>query len=128
MTSCNRNICDKSDLASTFNNKNKALIAQDSVTLKTMALKNLSFTHSNGWIEDYKSFISSGESKNLFYNAITIDSVKTIITDKTGIIRGIGDFDVLYKNNPIKLKLSFTETYVCINKEWKLLARHSSKL
>jgi hypothetical protein len=127
-TSCNRNICSEAALLHAFEKKTNALVAQDSITLKNIAVKNLSFTHSNGWVEDYKSFTSSGESKSLFYNAINIDSVKTIISDKTGLVRGVGNFDIIYKNNTLKLKLSFTETYVCINNEWKLFARHSSKL
>jgi hypothetical protein len=127
-SSCTKQLCNKTQLVDTFKKKNTALIAQDTVFLGGLASVQLSFTHSNGWIEDYKSFISSGKSKDLFYNNITIDSTYTIISNQTGIIRGSGIFDILYKKNALKVNLCFTETYTCIDNEWKLLARHSSKL
>lgn len=127
-TSCTKQLCNKTQLVDTFKKKNTALIAQDTVYLSGLASLQLSFTHSNGWIEDYKSFVSSGKSKDLFYNNISIDSLNSIISNKTGIIRGRGIFDIQYKKNALKLNLSFTETYTCEDNEWKLLARHSSKL
>lgn len=126
--SCTKQLCNKENLIDTFQKKNKSLITQDTFALSVLASKQLSFIHSNGWIEDYNSFTSSGASKSLIYNHINIDSIHAIIENKTGLITGVGTFDVIYKNNPIKLKLGFTETYVCIDNEWKLLARHSSKL
>lgn len=127
-TSCTKQLCNKTELVDTFKKKNTALITQDTAFLSGLASLQLSFTHSNGWIEDYKSFVSSGKSKDLFYNNIAIDSLSSIISNQTGIIRGSGVFDILYKKNALKIHLSFTETYICEDKEWKLLARHSSKL
>ena len=127
-SSCTKQLCNKTQLIDTFKKKNTALIAQDTAFLSGLASLQLSFTHSNGWIEDYKSFTSSGKSKDLFYNNIAIDSSHIIISNQTGIIRGSGVFDILYKKNALKINLSFTETYTCEDNEWKLLARHSSKI
>lgn len=121
-------MCTEAILVKTFEKKNKALIAQDTFALSLLASTKLAFTHSNGWIEDYKSFTSGGAIKGLFYNDIRIDSLKSIKTGQTGLLLGTGTFDIWYKNNALILKLSFTETYTCDDNEWKILARHSSKL
>lgn len=128
MTSCHRKSCGQQALMDTFAKKNKALMDDDVTTLASIATKDISFTHSNGWVEDYRSFISGSQNKQLFYNAITLDSTYAFIHGQTGIIRGSGIFDIVYKNNALQVKLAFTETYFCEDHDWKLLSRHSSKL
>jgi Domain of unknown function (DUF4440) len=125
--SCAPKMCSEAALLDTFNKKNAALVDDSTLTLKELALPQLSFVHSNGWKEDIHSFLSKSDVKQLKYNAIKIDSIQATVVDKTGLLSGLGTFDINYKNNDLKISLYFTETYVCKNGDWKLLARHSCK-
>lgn len=125
--SCAPKICTEATLIETFNKKNTAMVDENISALKDLALPQLSFVHSNGWKEDIHSFLSKSNVKQLKYKAIKIDSLKATIVDKTGLLSGLGTFDINYKNNELKIDLYFTETYVCKNDGWKLLARHSCR-
>lgn len=125
--SCAPKICSEATLIDTFNKKNAALVDDNTLILKDLALPQLSFVHSNGWKEDIHSFLLKSDVKQLKYKDIRIDSVQATIVDKTGLLSGLGTFDINYKKNDLKISLYFTETYVCKNNGWKLLARHSCK-
>jgi hypothetical protein len=127
VVSCAPKMCSEASLIGTFNKKNAALVDDNTLILKDLALPQLSFVHSNGWKEDIHSFLLKSDVKQLKYNDIRIDSIQAIIVDKTGLLSGLGTFDINYKKNDLKISLYFTETYVCKSNGWKLLARHSCK-
>ncbi len=127
LVSCNKRICSEETLISTFNKKNLALIDENTEELKKIALNELNFLHSNGWHEDKNSFLLKSGAKQLKYKSISVDSFRAIIVNRTGILTGLGNFDITYKGSNFNVNLYFTETYVCMSNSWKLLARHSSK-
>ncbi len=127
MLSCSKKLCTRETLLAKFNMKNAALINENTQILNDLTHPQLNFVHSNGWYEDKKSFLLLSKEKPLKYKSITIDSLKSIIVEDTGILSGLGNFDINYKGNDVNIYLYFTETYVCTSNGWQLLSRHSSK-
>lgn len=127
MTSCNRN-CSAEALEKRFALKNDLLVSGSSQELKGLVLPKLQYTHSNCWTEHMDEFLSKPEVKGLFYKSIVVDSVAYHVTERTGLVRGNGTFNINHKGNDLSIHLCFTETYVCQDGQWMLFARHAAKL
>ncbi len=125
--SCTGKLCDKANLQQKFLSKNQALVDENTSALDRIAMPNLNYVHSNGWCENKASFLQSSQQKSLQYKSIVADSVNYIVEGNTGLVSGLGIFNILYKKSELNLNLFFSETYVCKNGEWKLLGRHACK-
>lgn len=127
LTSCHRN-CTAEALEKRFSQKNDWLVSGSSQELKGLVLPKLQYTHSNCWTEQMDEFLSKPEEKGLFYKSIVVDSAAYHVTERTGLVRGNGTFNINHKGKDLSIHLCFTETYVCQDGQWMLFARHAAKL
>ena len=104
-----------------------ALLKKDSVALKLLLSDDLSYGHSNGWIESKKEVISDLFNGKITYKNIlgVTDSIK--IHGNIASVRMGTDVDVELNGKPVQLKLSVLEVWIWENKRWVLFARQSRK-
>lgn len=97
-------------------------------SLKDILDDRLTYTHSSGWVQTKTDFINDFSGK-LTYQAIDLQELKARVYDGAAIVNGRGKFSVT-QNGTTKttIDLMFTETYVLVNKKWKLASRHSNKM
>jgi len=106
----------------------KALVEKDTIVLKQVLHNDLSYGHSNAWVETKSDLM-----KNLYNGKISYDKIKnkdfTWITGKDwASVRSAADINYTLDNKEGKLKLHVLQVWHKTNKGWQLLARQSTKI
>ncbi|MBK8405711.1 MAG: nuclear transport factor 2 family protein [Saprospiraceae bacterium] len=107
---------------------NQALLSQDSSTLRSLLHKDLSYGHSNGWIENVHELIHNNATGYLKYQKIEADSISVKLINKTAVVRFNATHDIILNGKSISLKLHVCQTWIKDKRKWKLLARQSTKV
>lgn len=98
-------------------------------SLRDVLDDRLTYTHSSGWVQSKTDVINDFTNGKLTYQSIDIQELKARVYSTTAIVNGRGKFSVTVNSTMvITYDLMFTETYVLIDKKWKLAARHSNKM
>jgi hypothetical protein len=108
----------------------KALVAKDSIVLKRLLNGNLSYGHSNGWIETRTDVINDLYNGKLTYKSITpkAQAVTVSIEGSTAAVRYVADVDILYGGKPMQMQLNVLQVWVWMGNHWELFARQSVKV
>ncbi|SEQ22341.1 nuclear transport factor 2 family protein [Epilithonimonas lactis] len=122
-----------------YSKKEKALITQiskldslmqnnDSKILGLFS-NDVSFGHSNGWVQNYQDFKTDFESGKVKYQSVNQTELKEFkIKNKFANIRRIIAVKGLYKNEIFEMKLSVLEFWIKQRGIWKLCSRQSATL
>ncbi|WP_333851106.1 nuclear transport factor 2 family protein [Epilithonimonas sp.] len=120
----------------TYSKKEKALLIQvskldslmennDSKILELFS-DDVSFGHSNGWIQNKDDFKKDFESGKVKYQSVKHTDLKDFkIKDKFANVRRIIAVKGLYKNEIFEMKLSVLEFWIRQKGIWKLWSRQS---
>ena len=123
----------------TYSKKEKALLIQvskldslmennDSKILELFS-DDVSFGHSNGWIQNKDDFKKDFESGKVKYQSVKQTELKEFkIKNKFANIRRIIAVKGLYKNETFEMKLSVLEFWIQQKGIWKLWSRQSVKI
>lgn len=106
----------------------KALIAKDTTVLKQLLHKDLSYGHSNGWVETKGDIIKDLVNGKLAYNKIDIKNIKWTVTNTVATMRNSSDINYELDGKPGELHLHVLQVWLKTNKGWQLLTRQSTKL
>ena len=106
----------------------KALIAKDTAVLKQLLHKDLSYGHSNGWVETRGDVIKDLVSGKLAYSKIDAKNIKWSITNIVATMRNSSDINYELDGKPGELHLHVLQVWLKTNKGWQLLTRQSTKL
>lgn len=123
----------------TYSKQEKALVSQvsklDSLMqnndskILTLFSTDVSFGHSNGWVQNYDDFKTDFESGKLKYQLVNQTELKEFkIKNKFASIRRIIAVKGLYKNEIFEMKLSVLEFWIRQKGIWKLWSRQSVTL
>ena len=123
----------------TYSKQEKALISQisklDSLmqnndsSILTLFSTDVSFGHSNGWVQNYDDFKTDFESGKVKYQSVNQTDLKEFkIKNKFANIRRIIAVKGLYKNEIFEMKLSVLEFWIRQKGIWKLWSRQSGTL
>ena len=107
---------------------NQALLSQDTSTLRSLLHKDLSYGHSNGWIENVNELIHNNATGYLTYQKIEAESISVKLKNKTAVVRFNATHDIILNGKSISLKLHVCQTWIKDKRKWKLLARQSTKV
>lgn len=107
----------------------KALLAGDETVLALLLHDDVTFGHSNGWIQDKKDVIYDLKKKVLQYTEIRQLDIEdgTHRGDMIGLRRKLA-VKGTYKEDPFDLVLSVWEVWVSNNGKWQLWGRQSVKI
>ena len=123
----------------TYSKKEKALLIQVSKLDSLMENNNskilelfsddVSFGHSNGWIQNKDDFKKDFESGKVKYQSVKQTELKELkIKNKFANVRRIIAVKGLYKNETFEMKLSVLEFWIQQKGIWKLWSRQSVKI
>ena len=90
---------------------------------------DVSFGHSNGWVQDYEDFKKDFESGKVKYQLVKQTELTELkIKNKFANVRRIIAVKGLYKNEIFEMKLSVLEFWIKQKGIWKLWSRQSVSL
>lgn len=90
---------------------------------------DVSFGHSNGWVQNYQDFKTDFESGKVKYQSVNQTELRGFkIKNKFANIRRIVAVKGLYKNDIFEMKLSVLEFWIRQKGIWKLWSRQSVTL
>ena len=132
-------ICFVFGFSQNYSKKEKALLSQvlklDSLmqnnNSKILELfsDDVSFGHSNGWVQNYQDFKTDFESGKVKYQSVKQIELKEFkIKNKFANVRRIIAVKGLYKNEIFEMKLSVLELWMKQKGIWKLWSRQSATL
>jgi hypothetical protein len=106
----------------------KALVAKDTVLLKQILHKDISYGHSNAWVEGKEDLMANLYNGKLTYQKIETKDLKWTTNKDFANVRSTTEIEYLLDGKEGKLKLHVLQVWVKTNKGWQLLARQSTKL
>jgi len=90
---------------------------------------DVSFGHSNGWVQNYQDFKTDFESGKVKYQSVKQTELKEFkIKNKFANVRRIIAVKGYYKNELFEMKLSVLELWIKQKGIWKLWSRQSATL
>ena len=107
----------------------KALLQKDETVLKSVLHKDLSFGHSNGWIQTKVDILNDFASGKLTYNKFENNSSAiVIISKKYATVKTNTNAEGLVNGSAFKLTLHIMQFWIKTKKGWQLITRQSTKL
>lgn len=95
------------------------------VSLKDFLDEQLSYGHSNGWLETKEEMLQHLGSGMMSYHAIKEDSIKTNSDNELGYVRFVANMDVALNGNAMSFRLKVLEVWRRKNGIWVLYARQA---
>ena len=119
---------DSVGLKNTMQQLDKALLQKDETVLKSVLHKDLSFGHSNGWIQTKVDILNDFASGKLTYNKFENNSSAiVIISKKYATVKSNTNAEGLVNGSAFKLTLHIMQFWIKTKKGWQLIARQSAK-
>ena len=117
------------DLKNAMQQLDKALLQKDETVLKSVLHKDLSFGHSNGWIQTKADILNDFASGKLTYNKFENNSSAIVtISKKYATLKTNTNAEGSVNGTAFKLILHVMQFWIKTKKGWQLIARQSAKL
>jgi len=106
-----------------------ALLQKEYPVLKTVLQKELSYGHSNGWVQTKTDVINDFKSGKLAYTKIENSSVTILsISKRQATVKTNTNAEGSVNGTAFKLTLHVMQVWIKTKKGWQLFARQSAKL
>ena len=107
----------------------KALLQKDENVLRSVLHSEVSYGHSNGWIQSKDDILNDFKSGKLVYNKIENNSSTIVkISRKYATVKTNTNAEGAVNGTAFKLTLHVMQFWIKTKKGWQLIARQSSKL
>ena len=107
----------------------RALLQKDEDVLKSVLHKDVSYGHSNGWIQSKSDIMNDFKSGKLTYNKIENNSSAIVnISKKYATVKTNTNAEGVVNGIAFKLTLHVMQFWIKTKKGWQLIARQSAKL
>src|SRR6187397_1447803 len=107
----------------------KALLQKDETVLRSVLHKDLSYGHSNGWIQSKSDILNDFASGKLTYSKIENNSSAIIVINKDyATVKTNTNAEGAVNGTAFNLKLHIMQFWIKTKKGWQLIARQSTKL
>ena len=106
----------------------KALIEKDTILLKQLLHKDVSYGHSNGWVETKSEVIKDLVNGKLSYYKIDTKDLKWTMINNVATLRNTSDIKYEVDGKAGELHLHVVQVWLKTNKGWQLITRQSAKL
>lgn len=106
----------------------KALVAKDTAQLKQLLHKDLTYGHSNGWVQTKADVLKDMTGEKLAYEKIESSDVKWTVSGNQAVAHGTSHIRYSLDGKPGELQLHVLQVWVKTNRGWQLLARQGAKL
>lgn len=120
---------DSVSLKNAMQKLDKALIEKDNAALRSVLHKDLSYGHSNGWVQSKMDIINDLKSGKLVYSKIENNEVRIVsLGKKWATVRTNTNAEGSMSGTAFNLKLHVLQVWIDTKKGWQLFARQSTKL
>ena len=107
----------------------KALLQKDETVLKSVLHKDVSYGHSNGWIQSKGDILNDFKSGKLSYSKIENNNSAIIVINKEyATVKTNTNAEGVVNGTAFKLTLHIMQFWIKTKKGWQLIARQSTKL
>ena len=125
-TSCAQ--VDSAGLKEMMQQLDKALLQKDEIVLRSVLHKDVSYGHSNGWIQNKTDVLNDSKSGKLIYNRIENNSSAIVsISKKYATVKSNTNAEGSVNGTTFKLTLHVMQFWIKTKKGWQLIARQSAK-
>lgn len=107
---------------------NAALLKKDTVQLKQLLHKKLTYGHSNGWIQHKQDMVADFVSGKIEYRTIEATKAAIVWENSIASVRNEAEVEGTVNGAAFKMKLHIVQVWVWKHKKWLLLSRQSVKL
>ena len=120
---------DSVGLKSAMQQLDKALLQKDEAVLRSVLHKDVSYGHSNGWIQNRSDILNDFNSGKLTYNKIEDNSSAIVtISKKYATVKTNTNAEGVVNGTAFNLKLHIMQFWIKTKKHgWQLIARQSAK-
>lgn len=116
-------------LKQAMSNLDKALVSKDEKSLGQLLNADVSYGHSNGWVQTKNDIINDLRSGRLVYNKIESSSVTiAAITNSWATVRTSTSAEGSVNGTAFQLNLHILQVWMKTKDGWQLFARQSTKL
>jgi hypothetical protein len=119
---------DHKSLGHAIKDFDRALVSRDTITLKYLLEDQVSYGHSNGWIQTKKDVTADLYNGKIKYRDIKQADQEIVIEDKAASVRFTTTTDVEMGGKAMTFKLKVLQMWIWENAHWVLLARQSVKI
>jgi len=120
---------DSASLKEVMQQLDKALLQKDEIVLRSVLHKDVSYGHSNGWIQSRSDIMNDFKSGKLVYNKIENNSAAIVnIGKKYATVKTNTNAEGAVNGTAFKLTLHIMQFWIKTKKGWQLIARQSAKL
>ena len=107
----------------------KGLIQKDEPVLKSLLHENVSYGHSNGWVQDKNDVLNDFKSGKLVYTLIESSSVTILdIAESRATVKMNSNAEGFLNGNAFNLKMHVMQVWIKTKNSWQLYARQSAKI
>jgi hypothetical protein len=117
----------KQKLTQTLHAFHQTLVSGNADSIRLLTSSELTYGHSNGWIETQNDVIKHLQEGIINYNSYKEDSMQVVISGKQAHVRFIADIDATLNGKTSVFHLKVLEVWVKEGKRWKLYARQAVK-
>ncbi|HET6766101.1 MAG TPA: nuclear transport factor 2 family protein [Chitinophagaceae bacterium] len=119
---------DSAGLKTAMQQLDKALLQKDEKALQTVLHKEVSYGHSNGWIQNKNDILNDFTSGKLIYNKIENNSSAIVaISKKYATVKTNTNAEGAVNGVAFNLRLHIMQFWIKTKKGWQLIARQSAK-
>lgn len=120
---------EEQEVISLCRKKFKWMVEKKLDSLQDVLDDRLTYSHSNGWVQSKTDVLNDFTNGKLSYQVIDVQELKARVYTDAAIVNGRGKFTVTVNSTmQVTYDLMFTETYISVDKKWKLAARHANKM
>ncbi len=106
----------------------EAMTKKDAAFLQNVLADNLTYTHSNGLVENKNQHIENIKSGFIEYRSMQPESASIQVYKKSAVINGFVKVGGVYKGTEFNIRLRYMDVYVKKRGKWKLAAWQSVKV
>lgn len=116
-----------SDIKQAVKTLHSALVNNDTVMLEKITENDLTYGHSNGWVQLKTDVIKDASSGVLVYKGYEEDSIEIKMNKNVAAVRFTANVDVVMKGTAGKYRLKVLEVWMKRSGMWRLFARQAVK-
>ena len=106
----------------------QAMIEVDTVILDSILADELTYTHTNGWLQTKEELMSTLESGELNYTSAITNDVVVRTYETSAVVTGTASMKVESQEKEYSLRISFIDVYVKKNGSWQMVAWQSTRI
>ena len=119
---------DSAGLKTAMQKLDKALLQKDENVLRSVLHKDVSYGHSNGWIQSRSDILNDFTSGKLTYHKIENNSSAIVtISKKYATVKTNTNAEGMVNETAFKLTLHIMQFWMKTKSGWQLIARQSAK-